>query len=63
MIVMNIKQDRILLVQQYKGKDFILVAGYVNKDENAVHTVHREISEELGMKVSDIKYNSSQYFE
>lgn len=63
MIVVNKSQDRILLIQQYSKKDFILVAGYVNKGENAEHAVLREIDEELGMKVSDIRYNSSQYFE
>lgn len=63
MIVVNKSQDRILLIQQYNRKDFILVAGYVNKGENAEHAVLREIDEELGMQVSDIRYNSSQYYE
>lgn len=63
MIVVNKSQDKILLIQQYNRKDFILVAGFVNKGENAEHAVMREIKEELGMQVSDLRYNSSQYFE
>lgn len=63
MIVTNKNQDKILLIQQYNKKDFILVAGYINKSENAEETVVREIFEELGIEVSEIKYNSSQYYE
>lgn len=63
MIVVNKSQDKILLIQQYNRKDFILVAGFVNKGENAEHAVMREIKEELGMQVSELRYNSSQYFE
>lgn len=63
MIVMNTKQDRILLIKQYGREDYILVAGYVNKGENAEQTVIREVDEELGMKVIKTNYNSSQYFE
>lgn len=63
MIVMNKSQDKILLIQQYGKKDFILVAGYVNKGENAEQAVVREIGEELGLEVSDVQYNRSQYFE
>ncbi len=62
MIVINKSQDKILLIQQNKSKDFILVAGYVDKGENAEQTVRREVLEELGIEVSDLKYNSSQYF-
>lgn len=62
MIVINKSQDKILLIQQNKSKDFILVAGYVDKGENAEHTVRREVLEELGIEVLDLKYNSSQYF-
>lgn len=63
MIVVNKRQNRILLIQQYGKKDFILVAGYVNKGESAEQAVLREVDEELGMKVEKMRYNSSQYFE
>lgn len=62
MIVMNPNRNKILLIQQYQRFDNILVAGYVNKGENAEHAVAREIAEELGMSVTNIMYNTSQYF-
>ncbi len=62
MIVLNPTQDKILLIKQY-GKDrYILVAGYVNKGENAESTVIREIKEETGLDVAQLKFNQSQYF-
>jgi NAD+ diphosphatase len=63
MIVVNQNQDKVLLIQQYNKKEFILVAGFVNKGENAEQAVLREIDEELGMKVLELRYNSSQYFQ
>ena len=63
MVVTNPNRDKILLIQQYQRQDNILVAGYVNKGENAEHAVAREIAEELGMSVTDITYNKSRYFE
>ena len=63
MIVLNSKKDKILLIKQYGGSDYILVAGYVNKGEDAENTVIREVKEELGLDVIELKYNKSRYFE
>lgn len=63
MIVMNRSMEKVLLIQQYEKKDFILVAGYVNKGESAENAVIRELTEETGLKALKIKYNRSQYFE
>ena len=63
MIVLNPKRDKILLIKQYGGKDYILVAGYVNKGEDAENTVIREVKEELGMEVVELHYNKSMYYE
>lgn len=55
-------RERILLIKQY-GKDrYILVAGYVNKGENAEDTVVREVKEEIGLDVVEVKFNKSEYF-
>ncbi len=63
MIVMPETRDRVLLIQQY-GKTYnILVAGYVNKGENAEHAVIREVKEETGLDVVSLSYNKSAYFE
>lgn len=62
MIVMNEKKDRVVLIKQY-GRDFyVLVAGYVNKGEDAEDTVAREIREEMGLRVETIEFNRSHYF-
>lgn len=62
MEVLNPDRDKILLIKQY-GKDrYILVAGYVNKGENAEDTVVREVKEELGLNVTDLHFEKSEYF-
>ena len=63
MIVVNRKNGKILLIKQY-GKDRnVLVAGYVNRRERAEDAVVREISEETGMRVSDMTFNRTEFFE
>lgn len=63
MIVVNRKNGKILLIKQY-GKDRnVLVAGYVNRRERAEDAVVREMSEETGMRVSDMTFNRTEFFE
>ena len=47
---------------QYGRNRYILVAGYVNKGEDAEDAVCREIQEEMGLKVIDYSFNHSHYF-
>ncbi len=61
-IVYNETADKILLIKQYGKDKNILVAGYVNKGENAEHTLVREIKEEMGLDVIDYRFNASEYF-
>ena len=63
MIVLNPKGDKTLLIKQYGNDFYILTAGYVNKGESAENAVKREIKEELGLGVTDMKFNSTEYFE
>ena len=63
MIILSPDRKRILLIQQYGRKNNILVAGYVNKGENAENAVVREVMEETGLKVVDMSFNKSEYFE
>ena len=63
MIVVNESTGEILLIQQYGRKNNILVAGYVSKGENAENAVVREVMEETGLKVVDMNFNKSEYFE
>lgn len=62
-MVAVIKEDKILLLKQsYIYKDSkVLLSGYVTCGETAEDTVHREILEETGIEVSDIKYLGSDY--
>lgn len=62
MVVMNKNQNKILLIKQYGKDNFVLVAGYVNKGEDAETAVVREVSEELGLDVVGLTFNKSQYF-
>ncbi|MBE0338387.1 NUDIX domain-containing protein [Paenibacillus sp. 28ISP30-2] len=61
--VINRQRDKVLLIQQYNIKDFILLAGYVNKGESAEQTLAREVMEEVGLQVDEYKYMRSEYFE
>jgi len=62
LIVMPETRDRVLLIQQYGRKEYILVAGYVNKGENAEQTARRELKEETGLEAVSVTYNRSAYF-
>ncbi len=62
MIVKNPAKDKILLIQQYGTKNNVLVAGYINKGENAENAVIREVKEETGLTVVYHNFNKSEYF-
>ena len=63
MIVVDPKARKILLIKQYGRDHYILVAGYVNRGEDAEQTVAREILEETGLVAKKITFNRSKYFE
>ena len=63
MIVVDPKAKNILLIKQYGRDSYILVAGYVNRGEDAEQTVAREILEETGLVAKKITFNRSKYFE
>lgn len=62
MIVTNEKEDQILLIKQYGRNTYILVAGYVNKGEDAEQAVVREVKEEMNLDVHQVRFNHSHYF-
>ena len=55
--------NKILLLQQTNRNDFILLAGYVGKGENAEDTLVREVREEVGLNVVAYEFMRSRYFE
>ena len=62
MVVLNPAKDRVLLIRQYGRPSYILVAGYVNRGEDAEDAVAREIREELGAEVAEVRFNRSRFF-
>ncbi len=62
MVVMDPAKEKVLLIRQYGRPFYVLVAGYVNKGEDAEDAVAREIREEIGAEVSEIHFNHSHYF-
>ncbi|KAJ50793.1 NAD+ diphosphatase [Clostridium tetanomorphum] len=62
-VVAVIKNDKILLLKQsYIFKDSkVLVSGYVTNGETVEETVYREVKEETGIAVGNIKYLGSEY--
>jgi len=62
MIVENEAHDHILLIRQYGRDTFVLVAGYINKGEDAEHAAVREVLEETGLRVTSCRFNHSHYF-
>ena len=63
MVVTDEKTGRILLIQQYGRPFYILVAGYVNRGEQAEQAVEREIREETGLTVTRARFNRTRFFE
>lgn len=60
-IVAVIKGDSLLLTKYKTGyKNYALVAGFTEIGETLEQTVEREVMEETGIKVKDIKYYKSQ---
>lgn len=62
MIVANKEEDQILLIKQYGRDTYILVAGYVNKGEDAEDAVVREVKEEMNLDVHAVRFNHSHYY-
>ncbi len=63
MVIYNPLRDKILLIQQYGKRNNVLVAGYINRGEDAETAVVREVKEEIGINIKDYKFNRSEYFE
>ena len=61
-IVLIKKGDQVLLVhaRNFKGNFDSLVAGFVETGESLEEAVHREVMEETGLTIRNVKYFSSQ---
>lgn len=56
------KGDQVLLAQSHRaaGQFYSLIAGFVEPGESAEEAVHREVAEETGLQVSNLRYRESQ---
>lgn len=62
-MVAIIKEDEILLLKQsyiYENSK-VLLSGYVGNNETAEDAVYREVNEEAGIEISNIRYLGSDY--
>ncbi len=62
MIVWNKEKNQVLLIEQYGKKRYILVAGYINKAENAEAAAQREIVEEVGLHTVELHFQKTEYY-
>lgn len=55
-------QDRLLLARQalWAPRRLSIIAGFIEAGESAEQAVHREVSEEVGVRLSSLRYVSSQ---
>lgn len=61
-IVLVSRGDEMLLVhaRNFKGRFFGLVAGFVETGETLEQAVHREVKEETGLEIDELRYFGSQ---
>ena len=60
--IVDRQRDRVL-VSRYAGrqyKSYALIAGFCEMGETVEQTVHREVMEEVGLKVTNLRYYKSQ---
>jgi NAD+ diphosphatase len=61
-MVLITRGDKFLLAHHYRQPNdmYSTLAGFVEAGENLEHAIHREVFEEVGIKVKNIRYSSSQ---
>ena len=62
-VILNKEQTKTLFVKQYGIDNYRLVAGYINKGENAEEALVRELNEELGVSPIEFHFQRTIYFE
>jgi NAD+ diphosphatase len=62
-VIVAVRSGNRLLVSKYAGREYkrvALIAGYAEVGETIEETVHREVMEEVGIRVKNISYYKSQ---
>lgn len=62
-VILNKDRTKTLFIQQYGRNRNALVAGYINKGENAEEALYREMMEEIGVRPIEICFQKSSYWE
>ena len=63
-LVVNEDNEIALIRQSYvSATNYICVAGYIKQGQTAEYTAQREVEEELGLEVINVKYIRSYYYE
>lgn len=52
--------DRILLAKNHRYQQYALIAGYMEVGETLEHALRREVMEEVGLEIHDIRYLGDQ---
>ncbi|MBO5496529.1 MAG: NUDIX domain-containing protein [Oscillospiraceae bacterium] len=60
--VWNREHTALLLIWQYGERDPVFPAGYVNKGETAEEAVRRELREELGVELENLRPVCTRYY-
>ena len=62
-VIVAVRNDDKLLVSTYAGREYTnmaLIAGFAEIGETIEETVHREVMEEVGLRIKDLQYFGSQ---
>jgi NAD+ diphosphatase len=62
-IVLITRGDEVLLAQGVRNRSrgwYSTLAGFIETGESAEHAVHREVMEEVGVRVTNLRYQGSQ---
>ena len=62
-VILNKDKSKVLFIRQYGRNRNVLVAGYINKGENAEEAVYREMKEEIGVEPIEIYFQKTSYWE
>ncbi len=62
LVILNKDQTKTLFVKQYGTSFYRLVAGYINKGENAEEALVREMHEEIGVSPLEYHFQKTEYF-